>query len=57
MPAYWIKSGEAKEIEINWEYGYGELSSGKYRILKGIGIEKETESYDDSVVAFEFTIE
>ena len=31
--AYSLNKNEVKEIEINWEYGYGKLN-GKYRIVK-----------------------
>ncbi len=33
MPAFSLKKGESKELNINWEYGYGKLK-GKYRIVK-----------------------
>jgi hypothetical protein len=56
VPAYWIKPGESKEIEISWENVYGKLSAGEYRILKGISIEKEEGSFEDFVIAAEFTI-
>jgi len=31
---YTIKSGEVKELHIDWSLGYGELKSGTYRIVK-----------------------
>ena len=31
---YTLKPNEEKEIKINWSLGYGELSSGKYRLVK-----------------------
>lgn len=31
---YTIKSGEEKEIYIDWSLGYGELKSGSYRLVK-----------------------
>ena len=33
MPAFALTKGESKELNINWEYGYGKLK-GKYRIVK-----------------------
>ena len=33
MPAFSLNKGESKELNINWEYGYGKLK-GKYRIVK-----------------------
>ncbi len=57
LPAFWLKSKETKEIELNWENGYGKLAAGDYRIIKGINIEKENENYDNFYVSAEFTIE
>ena len=31
---YTIKSGEKKELYIDWSLGYGELKSGTYRLVK-----------------------
>ena len=36
MPANILKKGQSQTIIINWEYSYGKLSSGKYRICKNI---------------------
>lgn len=55
--AFGLKPGESKEIELNWEHGYGKLSSGTYRIIKGIDYEYEEGKYEDFNVAVEFTIE
>ena len=33
MPSFGLNKGESKELNINWEYGYGKLK-GKYRIVK-----------------------
>jgi hypothetical protein len=35
-PEYILKSGNFKEIEINWKSGYGKLSKGEYRFVKKI---------------------
>ena len=42
-------------MEINWEWLYGPLKNGKYRIVKGFSDEKNP--YADRHVAAEFTIE
>ena len=31
---YSLKSGEEKELYIDWSLGYGELKSGTYRLVK-----------------------
>ena len=57
LPAYILKSNTTKEIELKWENGYGKLASGEYRIIKGINIEKEDETFEKFYVSCEFTIE
>lgn len=57
LPAYLLKSKETKELELNWENGYGKLVSGYYRIIKCIDIEKEDGTFDNFYVSAEFTIE
>lgn len=57
LPAFSLKAKEAKEIELNWEIGYGKLSSGTYRIIKGIDYEKEEGNFETFNVAVEFTID
>ena len=56
LPAYYLKSKETKEIELNWENGYGKLSKGNYRIIKSIDIEKENEIFETFYISAEFTI-
>ncbi len=34
--AYVIKPGDEQEININWSYGYGELKTGIYRLVKKV---------------------
>ena len=51
MPAYSLKNGESVEKEYNWEYGYGNLKVGTYRLVTEFT--KETESI---WVAAEFII-
>ncbi|MCI9293523.1 MAG: hypothetical protein HFF02_09580 [Erysipelotrichaceae bacterium] len=57
LPAFGLKSKESKEIELNWEHGYGKLAEGTYRIVKGIDYEYEKGKYETFYVAIEFTIE
>ena len=52
MPLYELKPGEEKELDFNWEHGYGRLNRGKYRIIKDVYFEKENEFY----IGCEFTI-
>ena len=57
LPAFNLKPGETKEIDLNWENGYGGLSSGTYRIIKNVDYRNnngESKSYN---VAVEFTIQ
>lgn len=56
LPAYYLKSKETKEIELNWENGYGKLPKGDYRIIKSIDIEKEEEIFETFYISAEFTI-
>ena len=56
MPAFQLSARENKEIEINWENGYGILEKGTYRIIKGIDYEYEEGKYKSFNIAVEFTI-
>lgn len=56
MLAFPLSSKESKEIELNWENGYGKLAKGTYRIIKGINYEYEEGKYETFNVAIEFTI-
>lgn len=57
LPAFQLLPKESKEIELNWEYGYGKLAKGEYRIIKDIDYEYEEERYESFYIAVEFTIE
>lgn len=57
LPAFSLKSKETKELELNWENGYGKLATGYYRIIKSFDIEKEDGTFDNFYVSAEFTIE
>lgn len=56
LPAFQLSSKESKEIELDWENGYGKLAKGTYRIIKGINYEYEEGKYETFNVAVEFTI-
>ncbi len=56
-PAFYLKAGESKEIELNWKEGYGKLASGTYRIIKNINYEKEEGNFETFNVAVEFNID
>ena len=55
---YTIKPKEIKKIKINWEYHYGKLPSGKYRIVKDVfrNIDIPVDESDNYYIASEFTI-
>ena len=54
MPAFSLKKGELKELNINCEYGYGKLK-GKYRIVKDFDY-KENDDYISFNKYLEFEI-
>ena len=56
LPAFQLSSKESKEIELDWENGYGKLAKGTYRIIKGIDYEYEEGKYKSFNIAVEFTI-
>ena len=56
MPAFQLSAKESKEIELDWENGYGKLAKGTYRIIKEIDYEYEKQKYETFNVAVEFTI-
>lgn len=57
LPAYGIKMNDITEININWEYGYGELKPGFYRLRKEITDFRESGDYDKETYEVYFTIE
>ena len=57
MPAFQLSAKESKEIELDWENGYGKLANGTYRIIKEFDYEYEKQKYETFNVAVEFTIE
>ena len=56
LPIFELSAKESKEIELDWENGYGKLAKGTYRIIKGINYEYEEGKYETFNVAIEFTI-
>lgn len=56
LPAFFLKSKESKEIELNWENEYGKLAKGTYRIIKDINYEKGKGNFEGFNIATEFTI-
>lgn len=57
LPAYILKAKTSEEITINWEYGYGKLENGEYRIIKDFSYEKIKDNYVDFSLKVEFNIE
>lgn len=49
--------GDNKEWETDWQWLYGSLSKGEYRIIKDILDFRETGDYDTYYLAAEFTID
>lgn len=54
--AYIIAPGEDREFQIDWEWLYGELGSGKYRIRKGVDDFRKTADYDEYEIYAYFEI-
>ena len=54
--AYIIPMGGSREFEINWEWLYGKLPAGNYRIVKGFMDFRETGDYDIKTYFAEFEI-
>lgn len=55
--AYWIPMEGAREFEINWEWIFGELPSGTYRLIKNFMDFRGTANYDTFDYWVEFEIE
>ena len=57
--AYELNAKEEKEIEFDWEFGYGSLPSGKYRIVTHVSssLNRPTKPSDYVYIAAEFIIE
>lgn len=55
--AYWIAEGQDTEFTYSWEWLYGKLPTGTYRLTKGFMDFRETGDYDTAVYWVEFEIE
>lgn len=55
--AYWIPEGQDTEFTCSWEWLYGKLPAGTYRLKKGFMDFRETGDYDTAVYWVEFEIE
>lgn len=48
LPAFQLNPKEKKEIIVDWEYHYGELKPGLYRLVKDVIIqEKDDETHNE----------
>jgi hypothetical protein len=56
MVAYFVKLGGETTYEINWEWLYGTLGAGEYRIGKEITNFRATGDYDSEILCAEFII-
>ena len=54
--AYMVPKDDSVEFEINWEWLYGKLPAGTYRIKKGFTDFRGTGDYDDFSYWAEFEI-
>ena len=52
---YSIKFNESKEYNEDWSYAYGELSKGKYRLVKNISL-KDATTGEKETISVEFEI-
>ena len=57
MLAYSVKMNDISEININWEYGYGELKPGYYRLKKEFMDFRAPGDFDKETYMVHFTIE
>ena len=55
--AYWIPEGQDTEFTYSWEWLYGKLPAGTYRLKKGFMDFREPGDYDTAVYWVEFEIE
>lgn len=55
--AYRIKKNEVTAMQVDWQYGYGELKPGNYRLKKTIMDFRETGDYDEATYEVYFTVD
>ncbi len=53
---YELKAGKTGDWKADWQWLYGELSSGKYRIIKDVLDFRKTADFDKHYMATEFEI-
>ena len=53
---YELSPGDSGEWEIDWDWLYGSLEAGQYRIIKDILDFRDTGDFDKYFLAAEFTI-
>jgi hypothetical protein len=51
-----LASGDASEKVVDWNWIYGSLDAGEYRLVKDISNFRGTGDYDTYYLAAEFTI-
>lgn len=56
MVAYMIKENDITKLDVNWEWLYGILPSGKYRINKVVMDFRQTGDYDEKIYSAEFEV-
>lgn len=56
MIAYIIEKNHASQMSIDWEWLYGDLSTGRYLIVKQFMDRRGPGDYDEYYLACEFTI-
>ena len=57
MEAWAIPQNEKSEWKVNWEFLYGELPPGKYRIAKEVMDFRKTGDFDTSIYFADFMID
>ncbi len=55
--AYMIEKDGEREFEIDWEWLYGKLERGKYKLVKSFMDFRGTGDYDSTILGVEFEIE
>ena len=55
--AYGIKKNDITEFEVNWEFLYGEIAPGYYRLSKKIMDFRAAGDYDEEIYQVYFSIE
>ena len=56
MIAYIVENNQDSQMSINWEWLYGELSAGRYLIVKQFSNHRGPGDFDHYYLACEFTI-